>query len=84
MNDSAVRLFSLSTCSHCKATKKLLEENRVRYAFTDVDLLEKEARQAALEDLQRFNPDGTFPTLIIGKRVIVGFREDAIREALGL
>ncbi len=37
--DRSVRVFSLSTCSHCKATKKLLGECHVVYEFTDVDLL---------------------------------------------
>ena len=79
-----VKLFSLSTCSHCKATKKLLGECTIKYEFIDVDLLEGEERRAIIEDVKRFNPRCSFPTIIIGDKVIVGFKEKEIKEALGL
>jgi len=79
-----VKMFTLSTCSHCKSTKKFLDACAVQYEFTDVDLLDQEERVAILEDLKRWNPRCSFPTIIIGNKVIVGFREAEIREALGL
>jgi glutaredoxin-like protein NrdH len=82
--EKKVKLYSLSTCGHCKATKKLLSECAVEYDFTDVDLLQGEERRAILEDVKKFNPACSFPTIIIGDKVIVGYREDEIREALGL
>jgi len=56
----------------------------VRYEFTDVDMFDGEERVAILEDLKKWNPSCSFPTIIIGDKVIVGYREDEIREALGL
>jgi len=82
--DNSVKMYSLSTCGHCKATKKLLNDCKVEYEFTDVDLLEGEERAAILEDVMKWNPNCSFPTIIIGDRVIVGYRENEIREALGL
>ena len=79
-----VKMYSLSTCSHCKATKRFLSDCEVQYEFTDVDLLEGEERQAILEDVRRINPRCSFPTIIIGDTVIVGYKEDEIKEALGL
>jgi glutaredoxin len=84
MSEKQVKLYSLSTCSHCKSTKKLLNECTVLYEFVDVDLLEGEERQAILEDVKKFNPKCSFPTIIIGDKVIVGFKEEEIKEALGL
>jgi glutaredoxin len=84
MTDKDVKVFSLSTCSHCKSTKKLLSDCTVKYEFVDVDLLEGEERKAILEDVKKFNPKCSFPTIIIGDKVIVGFKEDEIKEALGL
>ena len=81
---ASVKMFTLSTCSHCKSTKKLLDACAVQYEFTDVDLLDEQERVAILEDLKRWNPRCSFPTIIIGDKVIVGFREQEIREALGL
>lgn len=79
-----VMIYTLSTCSHCKATKKLLNECEVRYDFTDVDLLQGEERQAILEEVRKLNPNCSFPTLVIGDKVIVGYKEQEIKEALGL
>ena len=84
MNDPSIKLYSLSTCSHCKSTKKLLADCTVQYEFIDVDLLEGDERKAILEDVRKFNPRCSFPTIIIGDKVIVGFKEDEIRKALGL
>ena len=84
MTDKAVKLYTLSTCSHCKSTKRLLAECTIEYDFVDVDLLEGEERKAILEDIKKVNPRCSFPTLIIGDKVIVGYKEKEIKEALGL
>jgi glutaredoxin len=84
MSEKPVTVYSLSTCSHCKSTKKLLSDCTVLYEFVDVDLLEGDERQAILEDVKKFNPKCSFPTIIIGDKVIVGFKEEKIKEALGL
>ena len=79
-----IKVYSLSTCSHCKATKKMLNECAVSYDFTDVDLLSGEERAIILEELRKINERCSFPTVIIGDIVIVGHKEEKIREALGL
>jgi len=84
MTDKEVKLYTLSTCSHCKSTKRLLAECTIEYDFVDVDLLEGEERKAILEDIKKVNPRCSFPTLIIGDKVIVGYKEKEIKEALGL
>lgn len=84
MAQEQVKVFSLSTCSHCKSAKKLLNECTIKYEFVDVDLLEGDERKAILEDVRKFNPKCSFPTIIIGDKVIVGYKEEEIKEALGL
>ena len=79
-----VKIYSLSTCSHCKAAKKFLGECTIKYDFVDVDLLEGDERKAIVEDVRKFNPRCSFPTIIIGEKVIVGFKETEIKEALGM
>ena len=83
MNNKDVKVFSLSTCSHCKATKKYLSDCTIKYEFVDVDLLKGDERKAIIEDVKKFNPRCSFPTIIIGDKVIVGFKEKEIKEALG-
>jgi len=77
-------MYTLSTCSHCKAAKKFMSDCLIKYDCTDVDLLGGEERSAILEDIKKINPACSFPTIIIGDKIIVGFRESDIREALGL
>ena len=79
-----VKMYTLSTCVHCKKTKKLLNECAVQYDYIDVDLVPLEQREAILEEVKKFNPDCSFPTIIIGDKVIIGFDEPEIRKALGL
>ena len=84
MSEKNVKIYTLSTCSHCKSTKNFLSECSIEYDFVDVDLLEGEERKAILEDIKKLNPKCSFPTIIIGKKVIVGYKEEEIKEALGL
>jgi len=79
-----VKMYTLSTCIHCKKVKQFLDNCKVEYEFKDVDLLTGKERDAVLEDIRKVNAACSFPTIIIGNRVIVGFKEKEIREALGL
>jgi len=79
-----VMIYTLSTCGHCKQTKKLLQEYDVEYDFVDVDLLGAEERAPVLEDVKKINPKCSFPTIKVGDTVIVGHKEDEIKEALGV
>ena len=79
-----VKMYTLSTCSHCKATKKFLSDNGIKFDFVDVDLLQGDDRQRILEEVEQYNPHRSFPTIIIGDNVIIGFKENDIREALGI
>ena len=82
--ENLVKLYTLSTCSHCRATKEFLNDCAVKYDFEDVDLLEGEERKAILEDVRKWNPKCSFPTIVIGDKVIAGFKENEIKEALGI
>jgi len=78
------KLYSLSTCSHCKACKRFLGDCGIEYEFTDVDLHSDEDRKPVLDEIKQLTSRCAFPTLIIGEKVIVGFKEQEIKEALGL
>jgi len=84
MSQPDVKIFSLSTCSHCRATKKFLGECTIKYEFINVDQLQGDERKAIIADVKKFNPRCSFPTIIIGEKVIVGFKEKEIKEALGM
>jgi glutaredoxin-like protein NrdH len=84
MDQPDVFLYALSTCGHCRNTKKLLDANNVKYEFVDVDLLPRDEMSKVIEDVRKINPQVAFPTVVIGDKVIVGYRETEILEALGL
>ena len=79
-----VKIFTLSTCSHCKAAKKFLNDNGIKFEFVDVDQLQGAGRENILTEVVKYNPQRSFPTIIIGDKIIVGFKEADIREALGI
>jgi glutaredoxin len=76
-------LYALSTCGWCAKTRKLLDDLGVEYSYVYVDRLPHEEMESAIREVEKHNPSGSFPTLVIdGSRAIVGFREADIREAL--
>jgi len=77
-----VMLYALSTCLFCKKTKRLLDDCAVQYLAIDVDLLGDQEKDAALAEMNRYNPRASFPTIIVGDVVIVGFRESEIKKAV--
>jgi glutaredoxin-like protein NrdH len=79
-----IMVYTLSTCSHCKACKSFLNVHKVDYDFVDVDQLQGEQRAEVLDELREHNPNLSFPTILVDDKVIVGFREDEIKELLGL
>lgn len=84
MAECEVKLFALSTCSHCRSTKDLLNECGISYECVDVDKLDADERKKVLEEVKKLNPNCSFPTIVIGEKIIVGFREDEIKEALNI
>jgi len=78
-----ITLYALSTCIWCKKTRELLTALGVSFDYIYVDLLKGEDRTKAIEQVKHYNPSTSFPTLVIGDKSIVGFREKEIREALG-
>ena len=79
-----VIMYGLSTCVWCKKTKKLLTDLGVDFEYVYVDRLEEKEEKEAVEELRRFNPSVSFPTVVINdEKAIVGFKEKEIREILG-
>ena len=76
-------VYALSTCPWCRKVKALLDELGVAYDFLDVDLLDDTEESKIKPEVLKYNPRYSFPTVVLGEKVIIGFKEDEIREALG-
>lgn len=77
-------LYALSTCSHCKAARRFLDECHVDFTCVEVDSLTGDERKNTIANIKKINPRCSFPTLVINEKVIVGFQKDQIKEALGI
>jgi glutaredoxin-like protein NrdH len=79
-----VILYTLSTCMWCRMAKNLLRDMGVGYEYVDMDTLPTEEKDALKRELLRWNPAGSYPTIVINDREsIKGFDESEIREKLG-
>jgi glutaredoxin-like protein NrdH len=78
-----VMLYALSTCGWCKRTKGLLEDMKVDFYYTDVDLLQGEERTEAIDAIKKWNPRCSFPSLVYNdNQCIIGYDEAKIKEIL--
>jgi glutaredoxin len=85
-----VHLYALSTCPYCRMTKKFLDEHDVAYEITEVDLLDGEVKDeetpkgAAAAEVKRLSGGTSFPVLVVGDEVVVGFNKGRMTQLLGL
>ena len=80
-----VSLYTLSTCVWCKKTKQLLKDNDIEFEYFDLDTADPNERQEAMKDIQARGLRISVPIVIIDDdKVITGYKEDSIKEALGI
>lgn len=78
-------LYALSTCGWCRKTKEFFDDLGIEYSFVYADYLEGDEKNKLMDEVRKWNPRGSFPTIVINeKKAVVGFREDELREALNL
>ena len=83
-NRGKVVLYALSTCGWCKKTKELLNRLGVEYSYVDVDVLDPEEKTSVKEEIRRWNPACSFPTIVVNDETCIkGFDEVKIKEMLG-
>lgn len=79
-----IRLYALSTCPYCRMTKRYLDEHGISYELTEVDTLEGEDKQSAIEEVKKLSGGTSFPVLVADDQVVVGFNKTRIADLLGL
>ena len=79
-----IKLLTLSTCFFCSTLKRKLKEAGYQYSYTDLDLLPEPDRDQQMDEIRRFNPEESFPIVIIDNVAIVGYQEERIKKELGL
>ena len=77
-------IYALSTCGWCRKTKNLLSGLGIAYDYIDVDLLEGDEREQVTQEVIKWNPACSFPTIVIDNReAIVGFQEEKLKKLVG-
>lgn len=84
MTAKTIKLYGLSTCAYCQAIKKMLVDLGAVHEYVDADLLADAEREALVAELQAINPQCSFPTTVVGDQVIIGFKVQEIKEAIGI
>ncbi len=77
-----ITLYALSTCMWCKKTKDLLTGGNVMYTCIHVNELVGEELEKARGEVEKLNPSRSYPTMKVDDEVIVGYKPDAIKEAV--
>lgn len=80
----SVTVYALSTCPYCRLARTYLDDNDVEYDALEVDLLEGQEREDVVAEVKRLSGGASFPVVVIGDEVIVGFNKKRIKELLGL
>lgn len=84
MTDKTVILYSLSTCAFCKAIEKMLGDLAVNHKCIQADELPAEERKRVMRQLRTINPSCSFPTIVVGGEVVVGYKVQEIKEKIGI
>jgi len=74
-----VKIYTTPVCPYCRMAKEFLTQRGVEFEEVNV----QENRGAALEMIQKTCQNGV-PVIEINNKIIVGFNQEKIIEALGL
>ncbi len=75
--------YGLSTCVWCKKTRRLLEDLGVAYDYVYVDLLKGAELEQAMDEVRRWNPNESFPTVVFNDSTcVLGFDEEKVKAAV--
>lgn len=84
-NCGKILMYTLSTCGWCRMTKDFLNKHGVEYSYIDVDLLEGDDRKKVADEILKWNPRGSYPTIVVNdKECIVGFDEAKLKKSAGI
>jgi glutaredoxin-like protein NrdH len=79
-----VKVYALSTCPYCRMARKYLDDEGVDYDVTEVDKLEGQERDDVVAKVRELTGGASFPVVVIGDEVLVGFNKSRMKELLGL
>ena len=74
-----VTMYTTPSCVYCKKTKAFFQQHNVAYTEKDVS-----ADSAAVEEMVQKSGQMGVPVIDIDGAIVIGFDEQALREALNI
>jgi glutaredoxin len=62
--------------------RKYLDDNDAEYDVVEVDLLEGDERAAAIAEVKELSGGTSFPVMLFGDEMVVGFNKSRMKELL--
>ncbi|EPR44795.1 glutaredoxin [Desulfovibrio sp. X2] len=84
MPSTKIKFWGLSTCIHCEKAKRFLDDHGYAYDLTYVDRLTGDERTQTIAEIKKHNASLSFPTILVGDKVVVGFNESELKTVLGI
>lgn len=83
-NVGDITVYALSYCPYCHHALEFLNEHDIAYKYVFVDTAPPEEAETIEEQVEKYNPDETFPTIVVdgGKQVIIGYNEPALEKLI--
>jgi glutaredoxin-like protein NrdH len=82
-NKGHILLYALSTCGWCMKTKQMLKDLGVEYDYIDVDLLDEDEKSKVIEQVRKWNPRSSFPTIVLNNnKCVVGYQPEVLQKDL--
>lgn len=79
-----IKVFALSTCPYCHQARSFLDENNVDYDVVEVDKLAGQERADTIDEVKRLSGGTSFPVVVAGDEVVIGFDKVRIAKLAGL
>lgn len=81
---SRIKVFALSTCPYCQQARKFLGDHGVDFDVVEVDKLAGQERDDAVAEVKRLSGGTSFPVIVAGGEVVVGFDKARIAKLAGI
>jgi len=78
-----IKVFALSTCPYCRQARSFLDESGVAYDVVEVDKLTGQERADVIDEVKRLSNGASFPVLVVGDEVVVGYNKSRIQQLIG-
>jgi len=80
-----VKGYTLSYCPWCNKAKKFFAEHEVEFEYVDYDLASDEEQKRIENEMRKHTgEDVSFPYVVIGDEVVVGWNPDRYKALLRL